>query len=287
MTATLSRPLAASARPRWFRPGLVLAWLVLGLAVVAALWPALLDATPPDAVDPIEAFAPPSAAHPLGTDQLGRDVLSRVVHGARPSLLVGVGATLIATVVGIVFGMVAALGGRVLDEVVMRVTDVLLAFPGLLLSLLVVAIVGPGALNATLAIGAATAPGFVRLARGQLLAIREADYVRSAVLLGTRPLTVAVRHVLPNAVPPLLVLATVNVGSCIIAGSSLSFLGLGPPPPAPDWGSMLAESRDFLEIAWTGAVGPGVAVTATVLAVNVVGGRLRRRFEGRGADERR
>jgi peptide/nickel transport system permease protein len=264
-------------------PGVALAYLVMALIVMTALWPELFATHAPDAVNPIEALAGPGAHHWFGTDQLGRDVYSRIVYGARPSLTVGVGATLIALATGTVLAAVAVTGGRVADEIVMRFTDVFLAMPGVLLALLVVAVLGPGTTHATLALGCAFAPGFTRLVRGQALVVRDSDYVRAAVVLGYRRTTILVRHVLPNALSPLLVLATVNIGAAILAGSSLSFLGLGPQPPAPEWGGMLAGGRDFLGAAWAMAVFPGLALTATVIAVNVLGRDLRLRFEGRYA----
>ncbi|MGW5352850.1 ABC transporter permease [Streptomyces sp. NPDC004031] len=259
----------------------IVAWAVLALLAVAVLWPGLLAHQAPDAVQPLDALKGPSKAHLLGTDELGQDLYSRIVHGARPSLAVGLGATGIAVVAGTLLGVLSAAGGRVVDEIVMRVTDILLAFPGLLLALLVVAMLGPGTRNAVLAIGCSLTPGFTRLARGQALVIRDSGYVQAATVLGRRRAWIYLRHLLPNAVPPLLVFATVGVGTAIIAGSSLSFLGLGPKPPSPEWGAMLSQNRDLLDIAWAPAVLPGVAVTVTVLTINVVGRDLRRRFEGR------
>jgi peptide/nickel transport system permease protein len=166
----------------------------------------------------------------------------------------------------------------------MRVCDILMSFPGLLLALLVVAVLGPGAVNATLAIGVSMAPGFTRLVRSQALVIRRSEYVRAAVTFGRRRSEIYLRHVAPNALAPLLVLATVSVGGAIVAGSSLSFLGLGPQPPSPDWGSMLADGQNYLAVSWAVAVFPGLAVTATVVSATLVGGFLRKRFEGRQAD---
>ncbi|MEV0912450.1 ABC transporter permease [Streptomyces hokutonensis] len=273
---------------RWaVRPAVAVAWAVLALIAVAAIWPGLLAGRAPDATDALNPLAHPGSAHWFGTDQLGQDVYSRVVHGARYSLAGGLGATAMAVLVGSLLGVLAATSGRAVDELVMRVTDILLAFPGLLLALLVVAVLGPGTVNSTLAISVSMVPGFVRLARGQALVIRDSDYVQAARVLGRSRTSVLLRHLLPNALPPLLVLATVGIGSAIIAGSSLSFLGLGPQPPAPEWGAMLAQGRDLLDISWAPAVFPGAAITLTVLAVNVVGRDLQRRFEGRPADGRR
>jgi peptide/nickel transport system permease protein len=254
--------------------------------VLAAAAPGLLAGQEPDAIDPANALAGPGAEHWLGTDRLGRDVLSRMVHGARTSLLIGFGATAFAVVAGALLGVLAAAAGRAVDQLLMRATDVLLAFPGLMLSLVVVAVLGPGSGNATLAIGASLLPGFLRLARGQALAIRDSDYVRAAVVIGRGRRSIFLRHLLPNALPPLLVLATVNIGSAVIAGSTLSFLGLGPQPPSPEWGAMLAEGRDHLDTAWAAAVFPGLAITATVVAVTVVGRDLQRRLDGRDGHDR-
>ncbi|MEV4976029.1 ABC transporter permease [Streptomyces scopuliridis] len=271
-------------RTRRIRPGTVLASAILVLLVVAVFAPGLLAGYDPEAVDPANALAPMSGDHLFGTDQLGRDVFSRVVYGAAPSLSIGVGATVFAVVAGGLLGVLAATGGRVVDECVMRVTDVLIAFPGLLLALLMVAVLGPSSFNATLAIGCSVLPGYVRLARGQALVVRRSDFVRAAVTLGRPGWDIALRHLLPNALPPLMVLSLVNVGTAIVAGSSLSFLGMGPKPPAPEWGVMLSEGRDFLDSAWFAAFFPGAALAVSVMALNVVGRRLQHRFEGRLTD---
>ncbi|MER5746601.1 ABC transporter permease [Streptomyces sp. NPDC059913] len=277
--AALPRP-----RIRRIRPGTVLASAVLVLLVVAVFVPGLLTGYDPEAVDPANALAPISGDHLFGTDQLGRDVFSRVVYGAGPSLSIGIGATVFAVVAGALLGVLAAIGGRVVDECVMRVTDVLIAFPGLLLALLMVAVLGPSSFNATLAIGCSVLPGYVRLARGQALVVRRSDFVRAAVTLGRPGWDIGLRHLLPNALPPLMVLSLVNVGTAIVAGSSLSFLGMGPKPPAPEWGVMLSEGRDFVDSAWFAAFFPGAALAVSVMALNVVGRRLQHRFEGRITD---
>ncbi|MFI0193009.1 ABC transporter permease [Streptomyces sp. NPDC017082] len=266
-------------------PGEAVAWLILTLVLLAAVWPALLATHAPDEVRLDQSLAGPGRDHLLGTDVLGRDVFSRIVYGTRWSVVIGLGSTALALVLGSVLGILAATAHRVVGEAVMRVTDVLLAFPGLLLALLVVAVLGPGTLNATLAIGCSAAPGFVRLARGQAEAIRGSSYVRAAMMFGYRRLAVYLRHLVPNALPPLLAFATVYAGAALIAGSSLSFLGLGPKAPTPEWGAMLAEGRNYLGIAWGLAVFPGMAVTVTVVSFNVVGRALRRRFAGVAADE--
>ncbi|MFE6458392.1 ABC transporter permease [Streptomyces cinereoruber] len=271
--------------PRRFRPGVALAAVTLLAVVAAAVAPDLVAPRQPDLIDPVDALAGPGSGHWLGTDQLGRDVFSRIVHGARTSLVIGFGATALAVVAGSLLGVFAATAGRAVDQVLMRATDILMAFPGLMLSLVVVAVLGPGTGNATLAIGASLLPGFVRLARGQALAIRGSDYVQAALVMGRGRASILFRHLLPNALPPLLVLATVNVGGAVVAGSTLSFLGLGPQPPSPEWGAMLAEGRDHLDTAWAAAVFPGLAITVTVVSVTVVGRALQRRFDRRDGRE--
>lgn len=285
MVATGDRLRGLRTARAGIRPGVLLAAAVLFVMIVAALWPGLLAPQSADAVDPLATFAGPGPAHPLGTDQLGRDTLSRVIYGARPSLVIGLGATAVAFAGGCALGLLAAAGNRAADEIVMRVNDVLLAFPGLLLALLVVAVLGPGTGNAMLAVGCAMIPGFSRLTRAQALVIRNSGYVRSATTFGASRTSIFVRHVLPNAVPPVLALATVNIGTAMIAGSSLSFLGLGPKAPSPEWGSMLAEGRDYLAVSWSSAVVPGLAIALTVISAHVVGRRLRIRFDGRNTHD--
>jgi len=279
-TLPAARGRAAAWAPR---PGVVAAWILLALVALAVAWPSLLAARDPNAADPATALAGPGAGHLFGTDELGRDVLSRVVYGARPSLFIGAGSTLTALVAGSLLGVLAATSGRAVDGVVMRVADVLLAFPGLLLALLVIAAIGPGTTDAMIALACASVPGFIRIARSQGLVIRRADYVRAAVVLGRGRAAIQLRHVLPNALPPLLAFAMINIGAAIISGATLSFLGLGPPAPTPEWGAMLSTSRGYLSVAWAPAVFPGLAITVTVIAVNVAGRDLRRRFEGRQA----
>jgi len=281
---TAAAPRLESTTSGWstrIRPGIALAWLVLALIAVAVLWPALLASHTSDEVDVVHAFSPPSADHLLGTDRLGRDVYARIVYGARISVTVGVGAMLLGLIPGAVLGVLAAAGGsRIVSRAVMLVADILIAFPGILLALLIAAVLGAGTVNMMLAIAFSTLPGFIRLARAQALVVRESDYVRIATTLGTRRAAVLVRHVFPNVLPPLLVMATVSIGTTIIAGSALGFLGLGPQAPTPEWGAMLAESRDFLDVAWWTAVFPGLALTLTVIAISVVGRDARHRIEG-------
>ncbi|MFC8046290.1 ABC transporter permease [Nocardia sp. NPDC057353] len=261
--------------------GVLLAGVTLGVILLAAVAPGLLAGSP-EAIDPAVALRPPSLAHPFGTDWLGRDVYARVVHGTAATLLVGVGATLAASLVGAVWGLLAALGGPVADQVGMRLADVFLAFPAVLMALLVVAILGPGTGNVAIAVTVALAPGFARIVRIRTHLVRQFAYVRAALDLGIAPWRVVLRHVAPNVLIPLGVLVVINIGTAIIIGASLSFLGLGAESTVPEWGSLLAQSRNYLSAQWTLAVFPGLAVTVTVLAVSVLGRALQARSEGEG-----
>lgn len=263
------------------RPGTYVAAAVLLLLVLAALAPQLFTAQDPLAVDSARTLSPPSAGHLLGTDENGRDVFSRIVFGTRTSLLLGFGAIAIALVGGGLLGVAAGLGNRVVDNLIMRVSDIGLAFPELLLALVVITVAGGGTSNALLAIGVANIPGYARVVRAQTLSIRRSSYVEAAHALGLSASRVVLRHVLPNAVKPVLILATIGVGSALVAGSALSFLGLGTPPPEPEWGSMLSTARNFISRAWWYGVFPGAAITLTVISVTVVGRALRLRSEGR------
>jgi peptide/nickel transport system permease protein len=266
---------------RSLRIGFWLGVLVLAVLVVAAIVPGALAPHSPDAADPLLTLARPSARFLFGTDQNGRDVFSRVVFGVRQSLLTGVGASALALLGGTVLGVLATQGGRLADEVVTRLLDVQMAIPGMTLALLVIAVTGTGTGSVVVAVAVITIPGYARIVRGQILQIRRSGYVEAAVALGQRPSTITIRHVVPNALGPVLVLATIGVGAAIGAGASLSFLGLGGQGGAPEWGAMLAGSRDYFAVAWWAAVFPGLAITITVLAVTVVGRHLQKRIEGR------
>ncbi|MGR2751704.1 ABC transporter permease [Agromyces arachidis] len=269
-------------RPRMPRAGTVLSLAFVAFLLVATVAPGLVQTQPPDAISASEAFMPPSTAHWFGTDESGRDVYSRVVAGTGTSLLIGVTATGIALVLGLVLGIVASFGGRVLDFGVSRLVEVLFAFPGLLLALLVIVIYGPGPVTATIAVGLSTAPGYARIIRGQLTAIRTAPFIESARVLGHPPGRILTAHVLPNALVPLFVLATLGVGQAIVWASALSYLGLGAQPPAAEWGAMLAAGRTYLATAWWMTVFPGLMIVGTTVATTVLGRALtRRRREAR------
>lgn len=288
--ATLAPSVAPTARfPlrltdwRQLRPGLVLAALFVLFLIVAALHPSLLTSNDPLAASAREAFRAPSAAHWLGTDENGRDVWTRLIYGVQPSLLMGLAATAIGLSIGIAVGLFAGLGHRIVDNFLMRLIDVLLAFPDLLLALVIITFWGQGLVNAVIAVGVASVPRYARMVRAQTHIVRNAQYVEAAVTLGLRRSTVIFRHVLPNAIKPILILATIGIGGKIAAGAALSFLGFGAPPPSPEWGSMLSVGRNFLSNAWWLVAAPGVAVTLTVVSITALGRELLLRSEGKRA----
>jgi peptide/nickel transport system permease protein len=283
--ASETRALRSVARPRvtlWdLRPGLLLAIGYLVLLAVAFVAPDLLAPGDPLAVDPQRSFQPPGGEHLLGTDDSGRDVYTRIVHGARLSLLTGLAATAIAATGGTVVGLIAGLGHRVLEGVIMRLLDITLAVPELLLALVVITLLGGGTSNAIWALGVGGIPYYARMVRAQVHLARRSTYVEAATTLGLTRLTIILRHVLPNSIRPLVVLATIGVGSMIGAGASLSFLGLGAEPPSPEWGAALSIGRNFIANAPWLVIVPAAALTLTVVSITVVGRELRRRSEGR------
>ncbi|MFD7871203.1 ABC transporter permease [Microbacterium sp. NPDC059771] len=256
---------------------------VLAVIAVAAVWPDLLAPQDPLQTDVRSALLPPSPEHLFGTDQSGRDVYARVVHGAGRSLGIGLLATGIAVVVGLLVGAVAGMAPRGVDLTVMRVNDVLMAFPEFLVALVVVAVLGPGPVNIAMAVTLAAVPVYVRLARVQTRTLRVAEHVEAARILGVPPLRAFTRHVAPGVLGSLSVLATIGIGSSILAAAGLSFLGLGPSEPTPEWGLMLAGGRNVLGQAWWISVFPGIAITLSVVCATVVGRILRARADGRTA----
>ena len=263
------------------RPGLILAGTFVLLLLVAALAPGLLTSVDPLEASARQAYRAPDAVYWLGTDENGRDVLSRLIHGVRPSLLMGLAATAMGLALGTVLGLLAGLGPRWLDGAVMRLVDVLLAFPDLLLALVIITFFGQGTLNLIIAVGIASVPRYARLVRAQTRVVRGAAYVEAATTLGLGRAAVIWRHVLPNAIKPILILATIGIGGNITAGAALSFLGFGAPPPAPEWGTMLAVGRNFLANAWWLVAWPALAVTFTVTSITAIGRELLRRSEGK------
>jgi peptide/nickel transport system permease protein len=253
---------------------------IVGSAALAVLAPALAP-TDPVRNDLLARLTPPawmdggSWTHPLGTDTLGRDVVSRLLYGARVSLVVGFSAVVLAGVLGVVLGLVAGYYGGRLDDALMRLGDVQLAFPALVLAVAVLAVVGSGLGNVVLVLGVTGWVTYARIARGETLSLRHREFVEGARALGARDAGILWRHVLPNVLPSITVVATFSVARTIIAEASLSFLGLGIPPPAPSWGAMLDEGRNYLTTGWWLALFPGLAILVVVLGINVVGDWLR------------
>lgn len=255
--------------------------LVLVVALsLAAPWLAGVD---PLATAPAAQLMPPSLSHPAGTDLLGRDVWSRLLWGGRLSLGAGLFATTLAVLPGTLLGLLAGYAGGRLDMILMRVVDVLLAFPSLLLALTIVALLGPGLVSATLAVGLAGIPRFARVVRGGVLAVRSEPFVEAARVVGCRPQRIVLRHVAPNVLSAIIVLGSLELGYALLSIGALSFLGLGTQPPTPEWGIMLAEGRLLLRHApWVSAF-PGLAITLSVLAVNLLGDALRDALDVRTA----
>lgn len=241
---------------------------------LAALLAPVLTSYGPNEFTP-EVLQGPSRAHPFGTDELGRDVLTRVLYGARISPGVGLLAIGFACVIGTVLGLVSGYAGGVTDNVVMRGMDILLAFPGILLAIVIVATLGPGLRNAMIAVGVAFIPTFARVVRGDVLIEREKEYVAAARVLGASGARIAFREILPSVWGPIIVLSTLGVAGAILATAGLSFLGLGASPPTAEWGAMLSEGRNYLPDQWWIAVFPGCAIALTVLGVNLIGDGLR------------
>ncbi|HEY8369029.1 MAG TPA: ABC transporter permease [Thermodesulfobacteriota bacterium] len=251
--------------------GLVLVAVILLAAAAGRLW------TPydPDRPDFAVRLAPPSAAHPLGADHFGRDLLSRIMVGAGSAVAIGGAAVAIGLGVGALVGVAAGWRGGWLDEILMRPVEALAALPAVLLALLLATVLGPGGMAAVLAIGLASVPAFARLARASAIEQRGREYVESARALGVSPARLVVRHVVPNLAPPLLVLATAALATAILAEAALSYLGLGTQPPAASWGRMLREAQTFLALSPWPTLFPGLAIALAVLGFNLLGDGLR------------
>lgn len=247
--------------------------LTVALIVVALAAP-LLSPYDPNVQDTARRLEPPSKEHVLGLDDLGRDVLSRVIWGARVSLRVGFSVVILASLVGVTLGAISGYFGGTVDVIVMRVCDILLAFPGILLAIALVAVLGPSLNNVVMALAIIGWVGYARLTRGQVLKVREMEYVTAARALGARSPRVIVQHVLPNVINPVIVMATLGLAGAILAEASLSFLGLGVQPPTPSWGAMLTSGRRYLGLANHLAIYPGLAIMLAVMGLNFLGDGL-------------
>ncbi len=278
----LRRILASPAARRFLRNrGAVVGLVLVACLVAVAVLAPVLAPYDPVAQDLRARLRPPSAEHWFGTDEFGRDVLSRVVYGARISLVTGLVPVLTGLVVGTAIGLLAGFYRGWIDDVLMRVMDVLLAFPSLLLALAVVGTLGPGLVNAVIAVSVVSVPGYARLARSVVIAAREEEYVHAARSLGAGDGRLMLRHVLPATVGALTVQATLGIGFAILSMAGLSFLGLGVQPPTSDWGEMLSRGRRFLPGSSWLLLYPGAAISLTVLAFNLLGDGLRDAFDPR------
>lgn len=248
---------------------------ILSILVFLAIAAPLLTPYDPTVLNLAQAFQPPSWAHWFGTDNLGRDVLARIMYGGRYTLLIGIIAVTIATLIGVPLGLVSGYFGGAADMLIQRIADILLSFNPFLLALILVAVLGVGVQSVTIAAGIGVVPQFIRIARAQALSIRVTDYVEAAVNFGEKSTAILWRHVLPNALTPIIVYATLNIGTTILIAAGLGFLGLGVQPPTPEWGSMLGEARTYIFHAPYLMTFPGLAIFLAVFSFNLLGDGLR------------
>jgi glutathione transport system permease protein len=247
--------------------------------ILAAIFAPFIAPYDPYAIDYGNAMMPPSPQHWAGTDIYGRDILSRIIYGARISLTVGISSVTIGAIVGVSLGLISGFFGGFLDEIIMRSADVLFAFPGILLAIAVVAILGPGLVNVVAAVAIFSIPTFARIVRSNTLSLKESLYVRAARSMGASSKRIMFVHIMPGTLSGAIVYFTMRIGTSILTASSLSFLGLGAQPPTPEWGAMLAESRDYIGVADHLTIFPGIAIFLTVLAFNIFGDGLRAAFD--------
>ncbi|MEO9254556.1 MAG: ABC transporter permease [Tepidiformaceae bacterium] len=273
--------LATFRRQRLGMIGIVL----LSLTVIAAIGAPWLAPYDPNKIDPLRVLESPGAQHWLGTDGLGRDVLSRILYGARVSLYSGFLVVSVSMVIGTVIGLVAGYAGGFIDALLMRAMDALLAFPGLVFALAVTAALGPSLTNAMIAIAVLSFPGAARIVRGEALSLRERDFITAERVLGASPARILFRHILPNALAPIIVIASLRVGGAILIETGLSFLGLGVQPPQSSWGSMVNEGSRFLERAPWISMASGGAIFLAVLGANLVGDAVRDTLDPRLRNE--
>lgn len=274
MSVTHTKPLRFTRAPRrhtsnpWLAPGSIIAIVVLVIAFLAALFPSLFTSADPYAGTDVALLPPGESGHLMGTDAVGRDLYARIVYGARQSLLGALIAVAVGLVVGTLIGLLAGSLSGAVDTVLMRVVDVLLSIPGILLSLSIIIVLGFGSVQAAVAVGATSVATFARLARSQVITVASSDYIEAAYGAGATHATVLFRHVLPNSLTPVIALATLQFGTAILQLSILGFLGYGAPPPTPEWGLIIAEGRDFMATAWWLIILPGIALVAVVMSAN-------------------
>lgn len=274
MSMTHAKPLRSSRAPRrqtsnpWLAPGSIIAMVILAIAFLSALFPSLFTSADPYAGTDVALLPPGDSGHIMGTDAVGRDLYARIVYGARQSLLGALIAVAVGLVVGTLIGLLAGSLRGVVDTVLMRVVDVLLSIPGILLSLSIIIVLGFGSVQAAVAVGATSVATFARLARSQVMSVASSDYIEAAYGAGATHATVLFRHILPNSLTPVIALATLQFGTAILQLSILGFLGYGAPPPTPEWGLIIAEGRDFMATAWWLIILPGIALVAVVMSAN-------------------
>lgn len=274
MSLTHTKPLRSSRAPRrqtsnpWLAPGSIIAIVILAIAFLAALFPSLFTSADPYAGTDVALLPPGESGHIMGTDAVGRDLYARIIYGARQSLLGALIAVAVGLVVGTLIGLLAGSLHGAVDTVLMRVVDVLLSIPGILLSLSIIIVLGFGSVQAAVAVGATSVATFARLARSQVISVASSDYIEAAYGAGATHATVLFRHILPNSLTPVIALATLQFGTAILQLSILGFLGYGAPPPTPEWGLIIAEGRDFMATAWWLIILPGIALVAVVMSAN-------------------
>jgi peptide/nickel transport system permease protein len=256
--------------------------VLLGLLVVGAVFAPLIAPYDPNGFDAAAKFMGPSSHHLFGTDDVGRDLFSRVLYGARYSLTAGVVILTIAACVGTVVGLVAGYAGGFVNEIIMRATDIFLTIPGIVLALAIGAALGPGLRNAAIALALVWWPGFCRLTQGQVLALREQTYVEAASVVGAKQGRIVFRHILPNTLTPLIVKVSMDVGFAILTAAGLSFIGIGAQPPTPEWGAMVNTGRQFMPDWWWYATFPGLAIFLAVFGFNMLGDGVRDALDPRG-----
>jgi peptide/nickel transport system permease protein len=277
---SLHWPLSWPKYPVWLGDWAVLApALIVAVLVVCAAAPGLLAPFEPTDMDIEAILQAPGAQHLLGTDQFGRDVLSLLIYGARQSLLMGAFAVFIGGIFGGLIGLASGYLGSYVDAVLMRAIDIKLAVPGILLAIVVSTALGASLTNTIIAVGLISVPRYARVMRSQVIAIKNRPFVEAARSIGTSQISILFKHILPHCWSPMLVMATLGVGSSILIGSSLSFLGLGIIDDRPDWGFLLSQGRSYLSVAWWIATFPGLAITALVVSVNLLGDELRHRVD--------
>ncbi|MHB1683106.1 MAG: ABC transporter permease [Bacilli bacterium] len=279
-TIEIEVPAPRPVRKLLVRPGLWIPLLVLLIWLIVSVFPGLAP-YPPDTINASNVLLGPSLQHWFGTDQLGRDIFSRIIWGARDAFIIALGSVILGAIGGAVLGIVGGTGPEAIKWTIMRFTDILLSIPSIVIAMVVITILGAGVPDLILAIGLSEVPIFIRVARGATLTIRERLYIESATVLGAGFTRILVRHILPNIFGSILVVATIDMGGSILAVAGLTFIGLGPPPPQPEWGSMITQAQQYIPQDWWMAVFPGVVIIIAVLALNLLGEELQRLLDPR------